>query len=241
MATGSKPSSACVHSVCSACHGLAISPNQLGQRGPQLAWLAVGRGPRLCAARTARRARPRARSEHMSWHDSRWFTGGYPTAKLRTEVNPSDGASPGTAWPEAEAVDRPRRGPHGAGAWRGAASDGRWLDDLWDDVHGKHPWTSVHLPDMVPSAESKQGRQTMERRSSPARSMAPELNGSEGANPLGRGAALGSGKPLGPLHSERGGSAPTKWQKTEASAAVTAYRGQTRQWCGQDAVGGLLL
>jgi hypothetical protein len=99
----------------------------------------------------------------------------------------------------------------------------------------------VHLPDMVPSVESKRGRQTTERQSSPARSMAPELNGSEGANPLGQGAALGSGKPLGPVHSERGGSAPTKWRKTEASAAVTAYRGQTRQWCGQDAVGGLLL
>jgi hypothetical protein len=61
----------------------------------------------------------------------------------------------------------------------------------------------VHLPDMVPSVESKRGRQTTERQSSPARSMAPELNGSEGANPLGQGAALGSGKPLGPAHSER--------------------------------------
>jgi hypothetical protein len=34
--------------------------------------------------------------------------GGYPMAKLRTDVDPSDGVSPGTAWPEAEAMDRPR-------------------------------------------------------------------------------------------------------------------------------------
>jgi hypothetical protein len=74
--------------------------------------------------------------------------------------------------------------------------------------------------------------------------MAPELNGGEGASPLGWGAALGSGKALGPTHGERGG---VRWLGTdevvgiEASMAETAYRGRTRRWCGQDAVGGLLL
>jgi hypothetical protein len=59
-------------------------------------------------------------SERVPWHDSRQFTGSYPMAKLRTDVDPSDGASPGTVWLEAEAVDRPRRGPHCAQrvAWR---------------------------------------------------------------------------------------------------------------------------
>jgi hypothetical protein len=70
-------------------------------------------------------------------------------AKLRTNVNPSDGALSGTAWPEVEAVDRPCRGPHGASARRGAASDGRRLDGPREDVHGKHPWTSAHLPHTV--------------------------------------------------------------------------------------------
>jgi hypothetical protein len=45
----------------------------------------------------------------------------------------------------------------------------------------------------------------MERRSSPVRLTAPELNGDEGAGPLGRGAALGSGEALGPTYGERGG------------------------------------
>jgi hypothetical protein len=35
--------------------------------------------------------------------------------------------------------------------------------------------------------------------------MAPELNGSEGADPSGWGVALGSGKALGPAYGERGG------------------------------------
>jgi hypothetical protein len=50
----------------------------------------------------------------VSWHSLRRFTGDYPTDKLRTDVNPSDEASPGTAWPEAEAMDIAHRGPHGA-------------------------------------------------------------------------------------------------------------------------------
>jgi hypothetical protein len=67
----------------------------------------------------------------------------------------------------------------------------------------------------------------MERQSSTTRSMAPELNGSEGAGPSGWEAALGSGEALGPTCRERGGVrwlAPTKWWKIEASAAGAAYR-----------------
>jgi hypothetical protein len=45
----------------------------------------------------------------------------------------------------------------------------------------------------------------MEGWSSPARPTAPELNGGEGAGPLGWGAALGSGEALGPRYGERGG------------------------------------
>jgi hypothetical protein len=44
-----------------------------------------------------------------------------------------------------------------------------------------------------------------ERRSSLAWSMAPELNGGEGASPSGRGVAMGSGKALGTAHGEIGG------------------------------------
>jgi hypothetical protein len=74
-----------------------------------MAWLVIGCGPHLRAART----RPRARSESVPWHGSWWFTGGYLMAKLHTADDLSDGALPGTVWPEAEAMDRPRRGPHG--------------------------------------------------------------------------------------------------------------------------------
>jgi hypothetical protein len=74
-------------------------------------------------------------------------------AKLHTAEDLSNGAPPGMAWTEAEAMDRPRRGPPGARC--GPASDGRRLDDPREDVHRKHPWTSVHLPDMVLGAELK--------------------------------------------------------------------------------------
>jgi hypothetical protein len=43
-----------------------------------------------------------------------------------------------------------------------------------------------------------------ERQSSPAWSMASELNDGESAGPLDRGATLGSGKVLVPMHGERG-------------------------------------
>jgi hypothetical protein len=89
-------------------------------------------------------------------------------------------------------------------------------------THGKHPWTSVHLPDMVSGTESKRGRRTTERRSSPARSTAPELNDGEGADPLGRGAALGSGEALGPAYGERGG---VRWLNTDEVAENRGERG----------------
>jgi hypothetical protein len=72
-----------------------------------------------------------ARSAHMTWHarprvrlEHVPFTGDYPTAKLCTVVDLSNEASPGMAWPKAEAVDIPRRGPHGVGARRCPTSDG---------------------------------------------------------------------------------------------------------------------
>jgi hypothetical protein len=82
----------------------------------ELAWVV-----RPTTGLVSRMTRPAsACSERVSWHVSRWFTGGYPTTKLHTDVDPSDGASPGMAWPEAEAVDRPRRGPYDTQhvAWR---------------------------------------------------------------------------------------------------------------------------
>jgi hypothetical protein len=45
----------------------------------------------------------------------------------------------------------------------------------------------------------------METRSSPARSTALELNGSEGVDSSGWGAALSSGEASGPAHGEGGG------------------------------------
>jgi hypothetical protein len=146
-------------------------------------------------------------------------------AKLCTDVAPSDVASPSMEWLEAEAMDRPHRGPHGAGARRGAASDDRRLDDPWEDVHGKHPRISVHLPDTVLGTELKQGGWTMERRSSPVWSMVSELNGGEGAGPLGQGAALGSGKALGHAHGERGG---VRWLDTDEVAENRGKRGGDR-------------
>jgi hypothetical protein len=61
--------------------------------------------------------------------------------------------------------------------------------------------------------------------------MALQLNGSEGASPLGWGAALGSGEALVPAYGERGG---VRWlgtdevQKTEVSTAVMAYQRRTQ-------------
>jgi hypothetical protein len=107
-------------------------------------------------------------------------------------------------------------------ARHGAASDVRQLDDPQKDVHRKHPWTSAHLPNMVPGAESKRGGQMTERRSSPARSTAPELNGSEGASPSDWGAALGSGEALGPTHEERGG---VRWLDTDSVVGIEVRRG----------------
>jgi hypothetical protein len=54
------------------------------------------------------------------------------------------------------------------------------------------------------------------------RSMAPELNDSEGATPSGWGAALGSGKALGPAQGERGG---VRWLSTDSVAGTEARRG----------------
>jgi hypothetical protein len=73
------------------------------------AWLAAGRGSRLRAALSAPgavRACAVARLTIAHW----WL----PMAKLHTTDDLSDGAPPGTVSPKAEAVDRPRRGPHGA-------------------------------------------------------------------------------------------------------------------------------
>jgi hypothetical protein len=107
-------------------------------------------------------------------------------------------------------------------ARRGAASGGRQLDGPWEDIHWKHQWTSALLIDTVPGAESKQEGQMMERWSSPARSMAPELNGGEGAGPSGWGAALGSGKALGPRNGERGGAT---WLSTDSVVGTEARCG----------------
>jgi hypothetical protein len=95
MVIGLKPISAHAHSVKPT---WAVRPTT-GLAGPHDA-------ARVYMQR-AWRARPRARSEHVSWHGSRQLIGGYPMAKLRTEVDPSDGASPGTAWPKVEVMDRP--------------------------------------------------------------------------------------------------------------------------------------
>jgi hypothetical protein len=88
----------------------------------------------------------------------------------------------------------------------------------------------VHLPDTVPGAESKRGGPRIERRSSPTRSMALELNGGKSASPSVRGVALGSGEPLGPAPEERGGM---RWLCT--GGRQEAEGADDKQW------GGLLL
>jgi hypothetical protein len=208
MAAGPKPSLARVHSTRLTYRSLATAPNWPGQCGPHDA-----------ACVCTQRAHGAARSKRVPWHGSRWLTGGYPMAKLCMDVDPCDGASLGTVWPEAVGVDRPRRGPHGAqrAVWRFQR-----LDDPREDIHRKHPWTSVHLPDMVPGTKSKREGRTTERRSSSARSMVPELNGGEGAGPSGRGAALGSGEALGPTHGKRGG---VRWLGTDSVVGTEARRG----------------
>jgi hypothetical protein len=107
-------------------------------------------------------------------------------------------------------------------ARRGAASDGRRLDGQREDVHGKHSWTSAHLPDTIPSGESKRGGRTTERRSSPLQSTVLELNDSEGAGPSGRGATLSSGEALGPAYGERGG---VRWLNTDEVVENRGERG----------------
>jgi hypothetical protein len=64
----------------------------------------------------------------------------------------------------------------------------------------------------------------MERRSSPMRSTALELNGGEGASPSGWGAALGFGEALGPVYGERVG---VRWLGTDEVV-------ENRAECGGD-------
>jgi hypothetical protein len=64
----------------------------------------------------------------------------------------------------------------------------------------------------------------MERWSSPARSMVPELNGGEGADPSGWGIALGSREALGLAYRERG------WVRWLGTDKVAKNRGE----CGGD-------
>jgi hypothetical protein len=66
----------------------------------------------------------------------------------------------------------------------------------------------------------------MEGWNSPTRSTAPELNGSDGADPSGWGAALGSGEALGPAYRERGG---VRWLGTDGAA-------ENRGGCGGDSL-----
>jgi hypothetical protein len=71
----------------------------------------------------------------------------------------------------------------------------------------------------------------MEMRSSPARSMAPELNDEEGGVPAARGATPSSGEPPGPMHKDR---KRVRWlgtddvAETEGGTTVAAYWRQTR-------------
>jgi hypothetical protein len=62
---------------------------------------------------------------------------------------------------------------------RGAASGERLQHEPQQGLHREHPRRTANLPDMVESSSSKRGRRTMEGRSSPVRSTAPELNGGE--------------------------------------------------------------
>jgi anaerobic selenocysteine-containing dehydrogenase len=61
-----------------------------------------------------------------------------------------------------------------------AGGGNRQLDGQQEGVHGRHPWTTAHLPDMVQGTHSQRGRRVREMQSSPARSTAPELNNGEG-------------------------------------------------------------
>jgi hypothetical protein len=70
----------------------------------------------------------------------------------------------------------------------------------WEGVHGAHPWPLTHLPDIVQGTRSQRGGWMAEKRSSPARSTAPELNSGKDVDPSGRGAAPRSGEAPGPTH-----------------------------------------
>jgi hypothetical protein len=74
-------------------------------------------------------------------------------AKLLKGADSCYWASPGMAWSGAQAMDGPRRGPHGA--QRGAGGGHRRLDDLREGVHGAHPWASAHPPDTVQGIKSQ--------------------------------------------------------------------------------------
>jgi hypothetical protein len=104
-ASGLKPISGRAHSGCSGCCGLATVLNWLGWRGPH------GMTGRRTWPTPVRSTRSTRRAQSACHATAR---GGYPTAKLHTADESSDGAPPSMAWPEAEVVNRPRRGPHGA-------------------------------------------------------------------------------------------------------------------------------
>jgi hypothetical protein len=63
---------------------------------------------------------------------------------------------------------------------RGALSSERVRHEARQGLHREHPRCTANPPDMVESSSSKRGRRATEGRSSPVRSMAPELNSGEG-------------------------------------------------------------
>jgi hypothetical protein len=116
MASGPKPSSAHTHNTCLAHCGSTTVPNRPGQRGPLLAWPAVGHGPRPHAARArcgALRAHAVTRLTVANWSPNLGmvYTASFPSPwciRLKWLRAPA----------QSEEGGRRRGGTHRRGRWR---------------------------------------------------------------------------------------------------------------------------
>jgi hypothetical protein len=111
----------------------------------------------------------------------------------------------------------------------------------WEGADAALPWASMHLPSTVQGTSSQRGLRATEMRGSPVWSTAPKLNGGEGVNSSGWGAAPSSGEALGPAHGEEGG---VRWLGTDGVVGSEARRRggglpemNKMLWRRQDAMG----
>jgi hypothetical protein len=113
------------------------------------------------------------------------------------------------------------------------ASGGSLAAKPWKHVHRKLSQPTVHSPDMIESPSSQCGRRTMEGRSSPARSTAPELNDGEGVAFLVQEVAPKLKEAPGPTQREWervSGLVHSEWQQIEGVTGGRLTGVDKRRW-----------